>query len=104
MPSMHLASTFCCVLLGLATRRWLGAVFGVFALLILVGSVHLGWHYAVDGYVAIIATCAIWRAVGWLLDRAIVTRLLWGEGRWPSDAVETRMNPETPSPSLGANS
>ncbi len=91
MPSMHLASTFSFVLLGMATRRWLGAVFGVFALLILIGSVHLGWHYAIDGYVAIIATWAIWHAVGWLMDRAAVARLLWGEDGWPPDAVKTRM-------------
>jgi PAP2 superfamily len=87
MPSMHLASTFSFVLLGAATARWLGAVFAAFALLILVGSVHLGWHYAIDGYVAIVMAWVVWHAVGWLLDRRAVERLLWGDEGWPPDAA-----------------
>ena len=46
----------------------------VFTALILIGSVHLGWHYAIDGYVSISATWFIWRGVGWLLDRRAVAR------------------------------
>jgi hypothetical protein len=79
MPSMHLAIAFSFVLLGFATSRMFGIVFGVFAIVILIGSVHLGWHYALDGYVAILATWVIWIAVGWLLDRPLVARLLWTE-------------------------
>jgi hypothetical protein len=47
--------------------------------MILVGSVHLGWHYAIDGYAAIIGTWAIWWIVGRLLERPSVSRLLWGD-------------------------
>jgi hypothetical protein len=85
MPSMHVAAAFLLVLFGFATSRRLGIAFGVFTLVILAGSVHLGWHYAVDGYVAIIMTWLIWWAVGWLLDRPAVTRLLWGAAG-PDDA------------------
>jgi hypothetical protein len=86
MPSIHVATAFSFALLGWATHRRLGIAFGVFAFLILVGSVHLGWHYAIDGYVAIVATWLIWRAVGWLLARRAVTALLWGLDAEPAAA------------------
>jgi hypothetical protein len=89
MPSMHVAAAFLLVLFGFATSRRLGIAFGIFALVILVGSVHLGWHYALDGYVAIIVTWLIWVAVGWLLDRPAVARLLWGADG-SDDAPATR--------------
>ena len=79
MPSLHVAIAVSFVLLARAIDRRLAIAFTVFAAFILVGSVHLGWHYAVDGYVAIIAAWLIWRGVGWLLDRRTVARLLWGE-------------------------
>jgi hypothetical protein len=76
MPSLHVATAFSYALLGFAVRRWLGIAFAVFAGFILVGSVHLGWHYAIDGYVGIICTVVIWRSIGWLLARPAVARLL----------------------------
>jgi hypothetical protein len=76
MPSLHVATAFSYVLVGFAVRRWLGILFAAFAAFILIGSVHLGWHYAIDGYVGILCTLAIWFAVGWLLDRPAVARLL----------------------------
>jgi len=76
MPSLHVATSFSYVLVGFAVRRWLGIVLAGFAAVILIGSVHLGWHYAIDGYVGILCTAAIWFGVGWLLDRPAVARLL----------------------------
>jgi hypothetical protein len=69
MPSMHVATAVLFALLGWKTRRWLGIALTAYAVLIGLGSVHLGWHYAVDGYVSIIATLSIWKAVGWFLAR-----------------------------------
>jgi membrane-associated phospholipid phosphatase len=64
MPSMHCAIAF---LYWLAMRRispLLGRLFGVFALITWVSSVHLAYHYAVDGLVSLVAIVAIWWASG----------------------------------------
>lgn len=60
MPSMHVSVAWLIFLLvrkEAAWLRWLGRAFVAF---ILIGSVHLGWHYAVDGYLAIATTTLIW--------------------------------------------
>jgi len=64
MPSMHVALPTLYVLVGFRTCRWLGWVFVAYLLAILIGSVHLGWHYAIDGYVSILAVWVVWVAVG----------------------------------------
>jgi hypothetical protein len=88
MPSLHVAIAFSFVLLARAVDRRLAAAAALFALLILIGSVHLGWHYAVDGYLAIPMTWLIWRCVGWLLDRRAVVRILGlGEASAPGGRV-----------------
>ena len=61
MPSLHVAIAFLFVLVGMKIHKLLGVVFSYYALLIFLGSVHLGWHYAVDGYVAIVAVFTIWK-------------------------------------------
>jgi PAP2 superfamily len=61
MPSMHNAI---CVLIFLAARhihRVVAIAAGLFALVIFTGSVHLGWHYAVDGYASAALVPIIWK-------------------------------------------
>ena len=79
MPSLHVATSFSFALLGFAINRSLGILFSIFAGLILIGSVHLGWHYAIDGYAGIVGAWSLWWAVGWFLERPGVARLLWGD-------------------------
>lgn len=67
MPSLHLAQTTAVVLAAVRTDRRLGWLMGPILLLMLLGSIHLGWHYAVDGYAGILGTCGLWWLSGRLL-------------------------------------
>ena len=64
MPSMHVSIS---LLLALALRRlwpawqWAG---WLFLAVIMVGSVHLGYHYAVDGYISLVLTLLVWKLSG----------------------------------------
>jgi hypothetical protein len=67
MPSMHNAMSVLFALGGMRLNRALGWAMWAYAVLIWVGSVHLGWHYALDGIVAAAVTLAIWWACGALV-------------------------------------
>ena len=64
MPSMHLSTSILFTLVGWRSNRLLGVLFSIFAVVIMLGSVLLAWHYAIDGYVAILFTLLIWYTVG----------------------------------------
>jgi hypothetical protein len=66
-PSMHVALATLLVLASWGRNRVALAATGVFLLAIQLGSVHLAWHYAVDGYAAMLLTALIWLAIGRLI-------------------------------------
>ena len=68
MPSMHVTMAFLFALLGWRKNRLIGIMLGIYTIIILMGSVHLGWHYAIDGYAAILGTLLIWHCVGWFIN------------------------------------
>jgi hypothetical protein len=68
MPSLHVATATLFSLVGFRKSRVLGTALAAYAFFIFVGSIHLGWHYAVDGYVSVVSTCLIWALVGRALD------------------------------------
>ncbi|MFC7665225.1 hypothetical protein ACFQWF_24725 [Methylorubrum suomiense] len=43
---------------------WLGRMLMLYGAVIFIGSIHLGWHYAVDGYASVIGTVLLWSLVG----------------------------------------
>ena len=63
-PSMHNASTLLFALAAWQRSRGLGIAFAIYSGIILVGSVHLGWHYAVDGYAGLALAGACWWLAG----------------------------------------
>lgn len=67
MPSMHVAVAWMIAFYAWSIHRLAGAVAYVFAVAILIGSVYLGWHYAIDGYVGIFLAAFFW----WICGRKI---------------------------------
>jgi hypothetical protein len=64
MPSMHLVLASLWAFAAWSLSRTLGVVVTAYVLMIWIGSVHLGWHYAADGLVALLMTTVIWRIAG----------------------------------------
>ncbi|MGX7873106.1 phosphatase PAP2 family protein [Mesorhizobium sp. ORM6] len=64
MPSMHNAQAALFAAVAYSINRRLGHVMLAYVVLIFLGSIHLGWHYAVDGIVGAAAALAIWVACG----------------------------------------
>jgi hypothetical protein len=69
MPSMHNAMSVLFALGAMRMHRRLGWAMWAYAFAIWIGSVHLGWHYALDGLVAAAAVVPIWLACGMLATR-----------------------------------
>lgn len=69
MPSLHiaLAVLFACAAFKLG--KLAGWLFAAFALVIWFGSVHLGWHYAIDGAIGGAGAVAVWQLAGFLTRR-----------------------------------
>jgi len=75
MPSLHIAIAVLMAFLGFSINRWLGWAYTAFAIAIFIGSIHLAWHYAIDGYFSAVAVAAIW----WVSGRIV----RW----WPADPI-----------------
>lgn len=74
MPSLHnaLAVLFACAAWHFSVRWGWFAI--AYAVLTWIGSIHLGWHYALDGVVALAATMAIWKATGFIYGTRTIVR------------------------------
>ncbi len=69
MPSMHVAIAVMLAIYGFHCRRWAGWLLVVYALLIQLGSVHLAWHYAIDGYAGAVLAAGCWMVAARLAKR-----------------------------------
>ena len=67
MPSMHVSVAFLLLLTGWHYGAFARVFFSLFFVATFIGSIHLGWHYAVDGYFAILSNLLLWILSGWLV-------------------------------------
>lgn len=74
-PSMHISISVLLTFYVWAVDRRFGLIGALFTIVMLVGSVRLGWHYAIDGYASIVLTPIVWWAVAWLQRRGETSRL-----------------------------
>jgi hypothetical protein len=73
MPCMHVGSSLLLAIIAFAAgKRRLGWCLSAFTLTILLGSIHLAWHYAIDGYAGAAVALFGWYVAGKLVrwDRA----------------------------------
>jgi len=68
MPSVHNALSVLFALAAFKINRIAGWAATAYALLIWLGSIYLGWHYAVDGLAAALLTFVIWPVAGIATD------------------------------------
>jgi membrane-associated phospholipid phosphatase len=59
-PSMHVAVTATCALFLFERDTRLGWAAAIYTVVIIGSSVYLGWHYAIDGYAAVLLVLAIY--------------------------------------------
>lgn len=82
MPSMHNAQSLLLVLAVWKKHRVVRRLALAHGVLVFVGSIHLGWHYAVDGYLGFAVAAVAWLAAG-RLARAWESRSLMVSGLIP---------------------
>jgi hypothetical protein len=68
-PSMHIAVAVLNAILGWHLSRTAGWFLTILAMLMMIGSVDLGWHYAVDGYASALVVPLIWKLSGITVER-----------------------------------
>lgn len=95
-PSMHNAISFLYVLAAWKGRPWVRAFTWAFATIILIGSVHLGWHYIADGLVAWPAMAVIWWGAGVYLRKCGYDQAVEGDGKPARPALPIPTNEEKP--------
>jgi membrane protein implicated in regulation of membrane protease activity len=66
---MHNAVAILLACAAFEINRVMGWMLTLFATLIFIGSIHLGWHYALDGVVAAIISIGLWISSAALLRR-----------------------------------
>jgi hypothetical protein len=85
LPSLHVTMSCLWTATAFKFHRRLGWAMSVFTGIIFLGSVHLGWHYAIGGLFAAASACTLWWAGGKLV-RPHAGR--WRPARLPGEGEE----------------
>lgn len=64
MPSMHVAMALLFAIAGFCVSRPIGWIMAIYAVTIWIASIHLGWHYAIDGIVGAGMMWGLWHLSG----------------------------------------
>jgi hypothetical protein len=76
MPSLHVAQGCLTALFVNRSRfRSLRVCGWLYLLGLVLGSVILGWHYAIDGLVAIAGVSLAWKVSGWVAERELIATM-----------------------------
>lgn len=67
MPSMHNTTSTLFMLAAFRIHKYFGLIMALFLGFIVIGSVHLAWHYAVDAYAGVGIALLIW----WISGKAL---------------------------------
>ncbi len=65
-PSLHNAMAVLMAIASWKHNRILGMIMSAYAACIFIGSIGLGWHYAVDGYAGAVIAAVCWIVAGWI--------------------------------------
>jgi len=66
LPSLHVAVVVLYAIYGWGEGRFIRWLTIIYALLIFIGSLTTGWHYAIDGYAAVVMVLGAWYFAAWL--------------------------------------
>jgi hypothetical protein len=69
MPSLHVGIAWLLVLYWGTVNRWVMILAAIFFLMIFLGSIYFGFHYAIDSYFSMIGISLIWWGSGKLVHR-----------------------------------
>ena len=79
MPSMHNATTTLFALAAYRINKLFGYLMYAYLVAIVIGSVHLAWHYAIDAYAGIVIAIVLWKVSIYLIqwqDRRLIPEAL----------------------------
>jgi membrane-associated phospholipid phosphatase len=68
-PSLHVAMAALVAIFFYDINRVIGAMAIIFCAIIFIGSIVLGWHYAIDGIASLFAVPIFWRLSKWTWGR-----------------------------------